>query len=120
MAFFAVFPSRPLELLSATDLAREHERLDAEVAGLRDAVSSHALVDQAIGVVIALSQLPAEECWRVLRDVSQHTNVKLRHVAEHILAFAQGGTMPDDVRAELDRAIGRYAALRGCDATPEL
>lgn len=112
MAFFMLSSSRPLALLSATDLAKEHERLQTEVAQLKQAVTSHALVDQAIGVVVVLGQIPPEDAWRVLRDVSQRSNVKLNQVARHILDFAQGADLPADERTELQRAIERYAALR--------
>ncbi|MFJ9173271.1 ANTAR domain-containing protein [Streptomyces sp. NPDC102360] len=112
MAFFMLSSTRPLTLLSATDLAKEHERLQTEVAQLKQAVTSHALVDQAIGVVVVLGRIPPEDAWRVLRDVSQRTNVKLNLVAEHLLEFARGDELPDDERAELQRAIERYAALR--------
>lgn len=118
MAFFMLSSTRPLTLLSATDLAKEHERLQTEVAQLKQAVTSHALVDQAIGVVVVLGRIPPEDAWRVLRDVSQRTNVKLNLVAEHLLEFAQGGLLPDDERVELQRACVRYAALRPPSAPP--
>ncbi|MEU6318128.1 ANTAR domain-containing protein [Streptomyces sp. NPDC047009] len=88
-----------MELLSATDLAMGYELLSEENTQLRRAVASHAIIDQAIGVIVVLGQIPPEEGWRVLRDVSQHTNIKLRAVAEHVLKFAQGGAMSN---AELE------------------
>ncbi|MGW8375057.1 ANTAR domain-containing protein [Streptomyces sp. ODS28] len=99
--------------MSATDLAVEHDELHTEVQHLHRAVSSHATVDQAMGVVVALGQIAPEEAWRVLRDVSQRTNVKLRTVAEHILLFAQGTPMPEPERGELSKAIARYRACTG-------
>ncbi|MFI5662526.1 ANTAR domain-containing protein [Streptomyces sp. NPDC051684] len=118
MAFFMLSSTRPLALLSATDLAKEHERLHTEVAQLKQAVTSHALVDQAIGVVVVLGRIPPEDAWRVLRDVSQRANVKLNLVAEHLLDFAQGGLLPDDEREELQRAMVRYASLRPPSSSP--
>ncbi|MFE1442194.1 ANTAR domain-containing protein [Streptomyces sp. NPDC058739] len=113
MAFFSLSPSRPLTLLSATDLAAENERLRAEAGQLQRAVTSHALVDQAIGAVVVLGRIPPEEAWRVLRDVSQRTNVKLSTVAAYVMDFAQGAELPEDVRAELHSAIARYADCGG-------
>ncbi|MFF4113447.1 ANTAR domain-containing protein [Streptomyces sp. NPDC001714] len=110
MAFFAISRTEPLRLLSATELAAEHERLVAETAQLQQAVTSHAVIDQAIGVVVAYGRIPPEEAWRVLRDVSQRTNTKLRTVAEHILSHAQAEAVPDFDPAVLRRAIGRYRA----------
>ncbi|WP_308406116.1 ANTAR domain-containing protein [Streptomyces naphthomycinicus] len=115
MAFFALSRRQPLVLLSVTDLVSEYERLYDENRQLQQAVTSHAVIDQAVGVVVALGRTPPEEAWRALRDVSQRTNVKLRTVAEHILDYAQGGILPEPERIELGRAIARY---RRCERTP--
>ncbi|MEU6591047.1 ANTAR domain-containing protein [Streptomyces sp. NPDC046881] len=108
MAFFALSRHQPLVLLSATDLSTEYDRLQEENRQLQRAVTSHAVIDQAIGAVVVLGRMAPEEAWRTLRDVSQRTNVKLRTVAEHILDYAQGGTLPETERLELGRAITRY------------
>ncbi|MFI5687821.1 ANTAR domain-containing protein [Streptomyces sp. NPDC051636] len=108
MAFFTISRHRPLVLLSSTDLAMDHERLEEESAQLRQAVTSHAVIDQAIGVVVAVGRIAPEEGWRVLRDVSQRTNTKLRTVAERILDFGQGGTLPEPMLTELKLALDRY------------
>ncbi|AKJ15236.1 antitermination regulator [Streptomyces incarnatus] len=108
MAFFALSRQQPLVLLSSTELAAEYDRLVTENEQLRQAVSSHAVIDQAIGAVVVLGQIAPEEAWRALRDVSQRTNTKLRTVAEHILDYAQGGTLPEPERVELGKAIIRY------------
>ena len=112
MAFFAVSRSQPLKFLSATDLALENERLEAECAQLEQAVSSHAVVDQAIGAVVVLGRIAPEEAWRVLRDVSQRTNTKLRVVSEHVMEFAQGAELPQAERIELRKAIARYRSWK--------
>jgi hypothetical protein len=108
MTFFALSRHEPLVLLSNTDLAAEYDRLVAENQQLQRAVTSHAVIDQAIGAVVVLGQIAPEEAWRALRDVSQRTNTKLRTVAEHILDYAQGGALPEEERIELGRAIVRY------------
>lgn len=108
MAFFTISRQRPLQLLSAFDLARENEMLHEEIEQLKRAVASHAAIDQAIGVLVAVGQIPPEEAWRALRDVSQHTNTKLRTVAEHVLGFAQGNAVPEPEMQELQRAFRRY------------
>ncbi|MFJ4525475.1 ANTAR domain-containing protein [Streptomyces sp. NPDC088810] len=113
MAFFALSRHQPLVLLSATDLASEYHRLQEENQQLQRAVTSHAVIDQAIGAVVVLGRIAPEEAWRALRDVSQRTNVKLRTVAEHILDYAQGGTLPEPERLELGKAILRYRRCAG-------
>ncbi|MFF1443346.1 ANTAR domain-containing protein [Streptomyces sp. NPDC058295] len=47
-------------------------RLEQEIAQLRQAVGSHAVVDQAIGVLIAIHRIPPHTGFEVLREVSQH------------------------------------------------
>ncbi|WP_055489394.1 ANTAR domain-containing protein [Streptomyces sp. TP-A0356] len=108
MAFFAISKQHPLHLLSTSDLTMELDRLYEENEQLRHAVSSHATIDQAMGAVVVLGQVAPEEAWRVLRDVSQRTNTKLRVVAEHILKFAQGGALPEPELQELKKALNRY------------
>ncbi|MGA4844165.1 ANTAR domain-containing protein [Streptomyces sp. G45] len=100
-------------------LLAEAQRLRAQNEQLQQAVTSHAVIDQAIGALAVLGQLPPEECWRVLRDVSQRANVKLRAVSEHVLAFAQGGDLPEAERDELRRAIARYRRLAAVTAPAE-
>ncbi|MGW2938707.1 ANTAR domain-containing protein [Streptomyces sp. NPDC001156] len=107
MCSFAVSTHRPSESLSATHFAIENERLQAEMEHLKQAVTSHAIVDQAIGALVVLGQVPPEEAFEALRDVSQRTNTKLRVVAEEVLQFALGGTLPDPQLTELRRALAR-------------
>ncbi|MEU0970923.1 ANTAR domain-containing protein [Streptomyces sp. NPDC005917] len=82
--------------------------LQEEIDQLKEAVTSHAVVDQAIGMVVALGRVTPDEGWEVLKEVSQHTNVKLRNVAELILIWGRTGDMPARIRAELEDALDRY------------
>ncbi|MFF3918193.1 ANTAR domain-containing protein [Streptomyces sp. NPDC001852] len=82
--------------------------LQAEVDQMKEAVVSHAVVDQAIGMVVALGRVTPDEGWEVLREVSQHTNIKLRNIAELILIWARRGDIPPDVLAALEDALDRY------------
>lgn len=75
---------------------------------LKEAVTSHAVVDQAIGMIVALGRMSPDQGWRVLKEVSQHTNIKLRNVAELILIWARNGEMPQQIRAELEDALDRH------------
>ncbi|MER6678725.1 ANTAR domain-containing protein [Streptomyces sp. NPDC000983] len=79
--------------------------LEAEIAQLRNALTAHAAVDQAMGVVIAFTRSTPETAWEILKEVSQHTNTKLRVVAEHIRQWPHHGRLPDDVRHALDTAV---------------
>ncbi|MFF8012720.1 ANTAR domain-containing protein [Streptomyces sp. NPDC007929] len=81
--------------------------LQEEVQQLKAAVASHAVVDQAIGMVVALGRISPDQGWAVLKEVSQHTNIKLRNVAELILVWGRTGVMPDEIRAALEDALDR-------------
>ncbi|MGW7046887.1 ANTAR domain-containing protein [Streptomyces avermitilis] len=83
--------------------------LQDENAQLHEAMRSHAVVDQAIGVVIALGQLTPEQGWEALREVSQRTNIKLRHVAELLIEWARTGKLCADIRTELEQQLAQYA-----------
>ncbi|MFJ9026429.1 ANTAR domain-containing protein [Streptomyces sp. NPDC102259] len=71
----------------------ERERLRAENRQLRQALASHAVVDQAIGVLTVLGQIPPCDGFTVLREVSQHTNIKLTQVAEQVIKHGQGAAL---------------------------
>ncbi|MER5374932.1 ANTAR domain-containing protein [Streptomyces sp. NPDC002553] len=82
-------------------------RLEQENAQLRQAVNSHATVDQAIGVLTAIHRLAPAAGFEVLREVSQRTNIKLHPVAESVIAWALGQPLPEPVGRELDTAVHR-------------
>ncbi|MFF0226857.1 ANTAR domain-containing protein [Streptomyces sp. NPDC004629] len=82
--------------------------LQEEVHQLKEAVTSHAVVDQAIGMVVALGRVTPDEGWAVLKEVSQHTNIKLRNIAELILIWGRTGDIPPEIGAELEDALDRY------------
>ncbi|MFB0617624.1 ANTAR domain-containing protein [Streptomyces sp. AGS-58] len=89
------------------------DRLDAlreEVAQLRRALVSHALVDQAIGVVIARAGLRPQQGWDVLKHVSQHTNTKMREVARCLVEWPSSGRLPDVIRRALPAAVRHVRA----------
>ncbi|MGW0874171.1 ANTAR domain-containing protein [Streptomyces sp. NPDC002740] len=82
-------------------------RLEQENAQLRHAVGSHATVDQALGVLAAIHRIPPAAGFEVLREVSQHTNIKLHAVAEMVIGWALGQPLPKSVGHELGEAVKR-------------
>ncbi|MBT2391832.1 ANTAR domain-containing protein [Streptomyces sp. ISL-1] len=86
--------------------------LEQEVGELKHALVSHAVIDQAIGTLIALGHMDAGQGWAVLQKVSQHTNIKLWHVAELVITWAQTGDLAADIRAELQQALCEHATPR--------
>ncbi|WP_055558147.1 ANTAR domain-containing protein [Streptomyces sp. NBRC 110028] len=86
-------------------LQEEVAALQEEVDQLRQAVISHAVIDQAIGVLIAVRGLRSDEGWNVLREVSQHTNIKVREIARHVLWWAHSGWLLPEIRPKLHAAV---------------
>lgn len=103
-------PAAPPPRTAAGAAADRVFALEAEVAQLKEAVTSHAVVDQAIGSLVALARVTPDQGWAVLKEVSQHTNVKLRQVAETVLLWARTGDLPEETRTALEEALVRRRA----------
>ncbi|MET7346119.1 ANTAR domain-containing protein [Streptomyces sp. NPDC005547] len=94
-------PDAEAEEESATEL----QQLRAEVAQLREALDHRPVIDQARGIVMALGRCTPDEAWAVLVTVSQHTNVKLRTVAEQLVATTVGRPLPTPIRSALGQVL---------------
>ena len=57
---------------------------------LRSSIVSRAVIDQALGVIMATEHCPQDKAFAMLRSVSQNTNVKLRDLAATIVTRASG------------------------------
>jgi GAF domain-containing protein len=57
---------------------------------LRSSIVSRAVIDQALGVIMATEHCPQHKAFALLRSVSQNTNVKLRDLAVTIVTHASG------------------------------
>ncbi|MCI3934115.1 ANTAR domain-containing protein [Streptomyces sp. AN091965] len=86
------------------------QELQERVEQLKQAVHSHAVIDQAIGVVLTVGRMTPEEAWDVLREISMRSNTKLRTVAQHMLAWARTGALPTGLRVELERQLAQREA----------
>jgi GAF domain-containing protein len=60
---------------------------------LREALSQRAVIDQALGILMAQQGCDQEAAFRILRNASQHRNRKLRELAVDIVT-AVGGHHP--------------------------
>jgi len=96
------------EPTGSAEAAKRIFELEEEVGQLKEAVTSHAVVDQAIGMMVALGRVTPDQGWAVLREVSQHTNIKLRNVAEMIIVWGHNGELAADIRATLEDTLDRY------------
>ena len=57
---------------------------------LRSTIISRAVIDQALGVIMATEHCPHDKAFALLRTVSQNTNVKLRDLAADIVTSVSG------------------------------
>jgi hypothetical protein len=81
--------------------ARVHA-LEMEVAQLRTAMASRAVIEQAKGVLMLLTGSPDQVAFELLTHISSHTHRKVRDVASELVSSATGHCrLPDDVRAIL-------------------
>ncbi|MEW2165544.1 ANTAR domain-containing protein [Streptomyces sp. NPDC007084] len=85
--------------------AAELRRLRLEKAQLTRALLSRPVIDQALGMVMALAPCTGEQAWSALVDLSQHSNVKLRDVAAALVATTEGVALPDPLREQLRRVL---------------
>lgn len=93
--------------------ADEVEALQEEVRQLQQALASHTVIDQAMGIAMALGRLTSDQAWNVLREVSQRTNIKRRVVAGRITARAHIGELDSCLRIALEQAIQTQNSGRG-------
>jgi GAF domain-containing protein len=57
---------------------------------LRSSIVSRAIIDQALGVIMATERCPQDKAFDLLRTVSQNTNVKIRDLAATIVTSVSG------------------------------
>ncbi|MBO8186322.1 ANTAR domain-containing protein [Streptomyces spirodelae] len=76
----------------------EARRLQEEVAQLRQAMKTRPVIDQARGVLMAYWRCSPETAWRILVDISQHTNTKVREISVLLTQATHGRPMPDWLR----------------------
>lgn len=63
----------------------------AELTGqLRTSLASRAVIDQAVGVLMAQERCSQEKAFAILRGASQNRNVKLRQLAAEIVTSVSG------------------------------
>ncbi|MDQ0809400.1 hypothetical protein QFZ63_001114 [Streptomyces sp. B3I7] len=93
--------------------------LEEENRQLKEAVTSHAVVDQAIGMVVGLARVTPDEAWRVLVEVSQHTNIKLRCLAETLVHWGGSGVLAPEIWAVLEETLDRRGPEKGARGTAQ-
>jgi GAF domain-containing protein len=69
----------------AVERAEATTRTAADLAHLRTAMLSRAVIEQAKGVLMERYKIPEDQAFTLLTHASQHTNVKLRDVAAELV-----------------------------------
>lgn len=86
---------------AGVELLQENEQL-------QQAMESRPVIDMARGVVMAGYGCPPQGAWEILVTVSQHANIKPRHVAEAVTAAATGRPMPHPLQGYLAAAVREW------------
>lgn len=61
------------------------DQAQSDVANLHVALASNRRIGQAMGILMADRQITEEQAFGLLRDASQHTNRKLRDIADEVI-----------------------------------
>ena len=90
------------QLSAVVEDAERVRALETEVAQLRTAMASRAVIEQAKGVLMLLTGCDDVRSFDLLTHISSHTHRKVREVASELVASAAGRVdLPTDVRAIL-------------------
>ena len=73
----------------ALDSAQERAADDERVANLTEALRTRELIGQAQGILMERERITADQAFDVQRRASQHMNIKLREVAETLVATGE-------------------------------
>jgi hypothetical protein len=100
-SFSVVDQSRGLLLASLAGLAftaaRSHEDEERRAVQLQAALITREMIGQAQGILMERERISADQAFDILRQASQHLNVKLRVVAQSLV---DTGERPDTGRPE--------------------
>jgi hypothetical protein len=92
-AFDGVEPVAELYVTAVRAVLRgthRHHQARELADNLKTALTSRSLIDHAIGIVMAARGLPADQAFALLKQESQDQNVKVRALAEQLVATVTG------------------------------
>lgn len=92
--------------------ADEREILIEQIRQLQQALESHAVIDQATGVVMTLAGCERKHAFAVLRETSQRSNTKLRTVALELTGWAATGVMDESLAEILAERMSHHCPGR--------
>src|SRR3954452_5419044 len=106
----AVAGSRPEQPTSTSGFVVDSTRLREEAIASRvndqltTALESHAVIDQAKGVLMLTYGVDSDAAFAMMRTSSQQHNVRLRTLASHIVAAVRGG-LDESARSRIDEVV---------------
>ncbi|MGP3938539.1 anti-sigma factor antagonist [Streptomyces sp. 6N106] len=77
----------------------------AENAQLRRAMQTRPTIDMARGILMASFQLTSQQSWQVLVTASQHSNIKVRLIADALMQTFNGQALPEPLADHLAAAV---------------
>ncbi|WP_030790894.1 ANTAR domain-containing protein [Streptomyces sp. NRRL S-920] len=87
--------------------------LRAEIARLRRGLSDRAVIDQALGMMMALVPCPHEQAGDLLMDVARRCGLSRREVAVALVATSEGSPFPEHLDHALRGALRRLHRAEG-------
>ncbi|MFJ8826606.1 ANTAR domain-containing protein [Streptomyces sp. NPDC102467] len=101
-------PAPQHDAAAAAQGAGHAAELKDEIARLKQVMGARSDVDQAVGVLAAVGRISPAEAWDALREVSMHTDIRLRSVARQLIAWARTGDLIPEISGELRRQLPLY------------
>jgi GAF domain-containing protein len=80
----------------ALSVAQSHEDEELRAENLNAALGTRETIGEALGILMERERITADQAFDILRRASQHLNIKLREVAQHLV---DTGESPDTGRA---------------------
>jgi two-component system, response regulator / RNA-binding antiterminator len=107
-------PRQPVQSLRP-DRSEREILTEAAYERLLARLQSMPVIEQAKGILMAQSSCTPEEAFAMLRAASQRSNIKVRDLAEEIVARVSGAeqkgprspSLPDEPSTRADRAVTR-------------
>ncbi|GAA1728799.1 anti-sigma factor antagonist [Streptomyces yatensis] len=72
---------------------------------LRRAMQTRPTIDMARGILMASFQLTSQQSWQVLVTASQHSNIKVRLIADALMQTFNGQALPEPLADHLAAAV---------------
>ena len=95
------------------------EQAEQRIAAMEQALENAAGIEQAKGLIMGGFGVDPDQAFEALVWVSQHTNIKLRVVAETFIARAHGLELGADTREQLTQLLTHITEPSGSCSPPQ-